>query len=76
MGAGVGGLVQVYEPSSQVLLNGALEGRAAVGDGKERGGADIKLIKVFQKQRPFSRIDVSRGYLYVLCNPTPMVLIC
>ena len=46
MRAGVSRLVQVYESGSQVLLNGTLKRRAAIGDGMEGSGANVESIEV------------------------------
>lgn len=46
VGGGVGGLVQVDNTVTDVVVNVALQGRATVGDGGVVAGSDVEFVVV------------------------------
>ena len=56
VGGGVGRLVNVDDAGADVVLDGSLQGRAAVWDGGEMGRSHIELIPALQEKGPIGRV--------------------
>ena len=57
VGGGVDGLVQVDAAGLDVVLDGAVEGRGAVGQGCVVVGSDVEFVEVLEQERPVFRVE-------------------
>jgi hypothetical protein len=59
----VGRLVEVNDTRADVLLEVALQGRAAIGDGSEVASSDEELVVVLEEERPLAGVEGRSGRL-------------